>query len=88
MKHAVPVIRNYPADLIATQAVFGGQMWDVTVGVNWHLYPNLRLMTNYIHSQAWNRRCTESTCAGVSDPATPFVFGNGDIIQTRLQIDF
>ena len=28
----------------------GGIMNDVTVGLNWHLNPNMRIMSNYIHS--------------------------------------
>jgi phosphate-selective porin OprO/OprP len=54
-------------------------MWDVTAGINWYLAPNLRVMLNYIHSDVTNRQL------GAGDPD---IAGSGDILQTRLQVDF
>jgi phosphate-selective porin OprO/OprP len=59
--------------------VRGGEMWDVTAGLNWYLYPNLRVMLNYIHSDVTNRQLVA---------AGPDIDGNGNIFQTRFQIDF
>jgi len=55
----------------------GGRLWDLTTGVNWYLYPNLRLMFNYIHGDVENR----------VDPLGS-VDGAGNIFQMRAQIDF
>lgn len=33
-------------------AVRGGRTWDVTLGVNWYLNPNLRVSANYVYSRA------------------------------------
>ncbi|MFC1480291.1 porin [Candidatus Omnitrophota bacterium] len=30
--------------------IYGGTMSDVTVGLNWYLNPNMRIMGNYVHS--------------------------------------
>jgi phosphate-selective porin OprO/OprP len=59
----------------------GGKIWDVTAGLNWYLFPNARIMLNYVHSDVSNRK---ATIAGV--PSS--INGTGDIVQTRLQIDF
>lgn len=32
------------------EGIDGGELEDVTVGLNWYLYPNLRMMFNYIYS--------------------------------------
>ena len=61
--------------------VRGGQIWDATAGVNWYLFPNARIMLNYIHADTWGRRATVNG-AGVN------VTGTGNIVQTRFQVDF
>jgi len=62
----------------------GGRLWDVTLGVNWYLYPNLRLMFNYIHGDVDDRVSTNPT----PPPATGGIEGAGNIFQMRAQIDF
>ena len=54
----------------------GGRLLDVTAGVNWYLWPNLRLMANYVHSELWDR--------GTAVPGS----GAGDLFEMRLQFDF
>jgi phosphate-selective porin OprO/OprP len=62
-------------------AVEGGKLWDVTAGINWYLFPNARIMLNYIHADVSGR---EATIATVPTNVT----GTGDIVQTRFQVDF
>jgi phosphate-selective porin OprO/OprP len=59
------------------QDIRGGTLWDVTAGVNWYLYPNLRLMWNYVHGDVRDR----------IDDGDP-IDGAGDIFQMRVQLDF
>lgn len=55
----------------------GGQETNLTLGLNWYLNPNLRLMFNYIRAHVENR--------GTSPPVDK---GNANIFQTRLQFAF
>jgi phosphate-selective porin OprO/OprP len=32
------------------QPIFGGKLQDVTLGLNWYLNPNTRVMWNYVHA--------------------------------------
>ena len=49
--------------------------------MNWYLFPNLRVMFNYVHADVEDR---VSMSGG-----SPFAIdGSGDIIQMRTQIDF
>ena len=59
------------------QDIRGGTLWDVTAGVNWYLFPNLRLMWNYVHGDVRDR-------VDEGDP----IDGAGDIFQMRVQLDF
>jgi len=59
--------------------VRGGQLWDASAGVNWHLFPNARIMLNYIHADLSGREA--------ASPAFN-VGGTGNIVQTRFQVDF
>ncbi len=55
----------------------GGRLLDMTAGVNWYLWPNARIMANYIHSILKQR-------AAAGSPGQ----GDGDVFQMRLQMDF
>jgi phosphate-selective porin OprO/OprP len=62
----------------------GGKLWDLTVGVNWYLYPNLRLMFNYIHADVDDR-------VSLTDDVIPVavgVDGAGNMFQMRAMFDF
>ena len=61
------------------RSVRGGKLSDVTAGINWHLFPNARIMLNYVHADVSGREATVN--------ALP-INGTGDIVQTRFQIDF
>jgi phosphate-selective porin OprO/OprP len=62
-------------------AIRGGELWSVTAGLNWYLYPNARVMLNYVHS-----RLRDRTVLG--PPAILDVDGDSDIGEMRFQIDF
>ncbi len=50
----------------------GGEQDDITLGLNWYLNPNVRIMWNYVHAE-------------VDDALAD---GDLDIFQTRFQVDF
>ncbi len=59
---------------LTDEDIEGGELSDITLGVNWHLNPNVRVMFNYVYADLEDR-------AEVSDD-------NANIFQTRFQIDF
>ena len=61
------------------RAVRGGRLWDAQAGINWYLFPNARIMLDYIHADLSDREAAA--------PAFD-VGGSGDIVQTRFQVDF
>jgi len=68
------VAARFSALDLSDQGIDGGEIWDVTAGVNWYLNPNTRVMLNYVHS-----RVDEGGLSGDAD---------ADMLQTRFQIDF
>ena len=52
----------------------GWYMEDATVGINWHLNPNMRMMFNYIYADVENYRRHD--------------IGSGNMFGIRLQVDF
>ncbi len=60
------------------EAQLGGKMNDITLGLNWYLEKNMRVMFNFINYDAHSY-----------EDSTDYVESqNGNIIQTRLQIEF
>jgi phosphate-selective porin OprO/OprP len=64
---------------LADAGVQGGEQWDVTGGLNWYLFPNMRIMLNYVHFDVSDRLLVAGD---------PDVDGHGDLVETRLQVDF
>jgi phosphate-selective porin OprO/OprP len=56
----------------------GGKIWDVTAGLNWYLFPNSRIMLNYVRANLKDRETGSN----------PSVDGSSDIFQARFQVDF
>ena len=54
--------------------VCGGIQNDVTLGANWYLYSNLRLMLNWVHAQRAHSRVGDG--------------GRADIVEGRISLDF
>ena len=49
---AIELAARYSALDLADEDISGGRLQDTTVGVNWYLNPNMRIMLNYVHSEA------------------------------------
>jgi len=56
--------------------ILGGKERDLSIGINWYLYPQIRFMFNYIRANVEDRGYPE-----VDD-------GKADIFQARFQISF
>jgi phosphate-selective porin OprO/OprP len=61
-------------ELMNSVGVSAGNIRDITLGLNWYLFSNFRMMANYIYSDV------ENTADGFD--------GNANIFQMRAQIDF
>jgi phosphate-selective porin OprO/OprP len=55
-------------------AIKGGELDDVTVGLNWHLNPNVRIMANYVRAML--------------DDNGSSTGGDSDLFGIRFQVDF
>ncbi|MBI1387079.1 MAG: porin [bacterium] len=58
---------------VAAAGALGGKINDYTLGLNWYLNPNMRMMWNYVHSES------DDVSTGDQD---------ADIIEMRMQYDF
>jgi phosphate-selective porin OprO and OprP len=58
------------------QEIYGGELTDITVGLNWYMTPNARMMFDYVNSSVENIG-TEGADAG-----------SANIFETRFQIFF
>ncbi len=56
------------------ESIAGGELSNLTLGVNWHLNPNVRTMLNFVYADLEDR-------AGVKDDSA-------NIVQARFQVDF
>jgi len=61
---------------LSDRGIQGGEGRDITAGLNWYLYPTMRLMFNYVYSEVKNR----------IDP--PIDTGRANIFQMRIQLAF
>lgn len=61
--------------------VNGGEMQNVTVGINWYLNSNVRIMFNYVRAMLDEDDCYYKGSMGSH-------CGDADIIQGRFQVDF
>lgn len=59
----------------------GGELWSMTAALNWYLYPNARVMFNYVHSSLRDRTV-------LGPPVILDVDGDSDIAEMRFQLDF
>ena len=55
----------------------GGRQQDITLGINWHLYSNVKLMTNYVHAIVMDTGAKNGSERG-----------HANIFQMRAQIEF
>jgi phosphate-selective porin OprO/OprP len=76
---AIELALRFSAIDLTDSGAEGGEMWDITTGVNWHLNPNTRVMLNYVHAEVEDR--LTGAGGGIDD-------SDGDIVQVRFQLDF
>ena len=71
-------------------AIDGGEMTALTVGVNWHLNPNTRVMLNYFSAEfnGTPRGFDPDGAGGVAAGATTFNDTTLSGVQMRFQVDF
>lgn len=62
-----------------SEDVEGGELRDITAGVNWYLNPNARVMLNYVHAMVEDR---DSGGVIIDDRES------ADIVQMRFQVDW
>lgn len=70
------VALRYTSVDLNDKEIYGGELSDITAGVNWHLNPNTRVMFNYVYSKAENVGEEKADNGAVN------------IFETRFQIDF
>ena len=72
---AIELKARYSEIDLNDEEVNGGRLADITLGVNWYLNPNTRVMFDYVHADVDRRDL------GLED-------GEADLFATRFQIDF
>lgn len=81
---AVELAFRYSFLDLDNNGIEGGNAWDLTAGINWYLFPNLRWMLNYIHAEVRDR--TAEPPSFVLGPGP--IDGSAEIVESRIQIDF
>lgn len=71
---AIELTARYSQLDLSDESITGGKLDDITLGVNWYLNPNTRIMFNYVHAEV-------DFDNNVKD-------GNADLAGVRFQIDF
>jgi phosphate-selective porin OprO/OprP len=71
---AIELAARYSELDLSDNDIEGGRLNDVTLGLNWHLNPNTRVMFNYVHADV------DLSNINVKN-------GNADIFAVRFQID-
>ncbi len=70
---AIELTARYSELDLNDETIQGGRLADTTLGVNWYLNPNTRIMFNYVHADADIEETDDA---------------NADLFAMRFQIDF
>ena len=76
---AVELAVRYSMLDLTDEPVTGGEESNLTIGVNWYINPNIRLMANYVRVDNDKNADDDGNVAGGDDP---------QIFQLRMQIHF
>jgi len=66
---------------LGSSLIAGGRVTDYTLGLNWYLTPNTRIMFNYVYSNLSKEEIGHG-------PENISKIGNAGFFRTRFQIDF
>ncbi|MFP6654002.1 MAG: porin, partial [Myxococcota bacterium] len=79
---ALEVALRYSYLDLVDHSIDGGELWEVTAGLNWYLFPNVRWMLNYVHTEVEDRFATPTgSLSGAID-------GAAEVVEMRIQLDF
>ena len=70
---AIQIAVRYSELDLNDEEIKGGRLADTTLGINWYLNPNTRIMANYVHTDADRKDVNNA---------------NADLFAMRFQIDF
>jgi phosphate-selective porin OprO/OprP len=76
-KGAIELAARYSELDLSDEGIDGGRLQDLTLGVNWYLNPNTRVMLNYVRTNV-DRLVNDIR---LDDD-------NADLLSMRFQIDF
>ncbi len=76
---AVELAARYSEINLNDEGIQGGKEQNETVGVNWYLNPNTRLMLDYVHAHVDDTTYLDDS--GCHD-------GNSNTVETRFQVNF